>query len=238
MRKTIVTLAAIAVGAAAFGTVASPASADDPNVTYLQGGTMGRFPHAELSDEVQARRALPVRRLGLLHRRVHREARLPGEHGPLPGQAVRREQLHVHRHQHVPRRPRDHERPHPAVRPLRQRLRLERQELLGQQQVHHRGSSVIYPGQSASVQCNGVREARPYDGNTAKDYCNVKLSYRATDPRPRRPSAPRWVAASARTGPWTGVPTCVPSSAATPRTGRPRRATPAGRCPRPRPRAP
>jgi surface antigen len=48
-------------------------------------------------------------------------------------------------------------------------------------------SSVIYPGQSASVQCNGVREARPYDGNTAKDYCNVKLSYRATDPPAQTP---------------------------------------------------
>ena len=41
MRKTLATLAAMAAGAAAFGTVASPASADDPNATYLQGGTTG-----------------------------------------------------------------------------------------------------------------------------------------------------------------------------------------------------
>jgi hypothetical protein len=33
MRKTLATLAAVAAAAAAFGTVAGPASADDPNVT-------------------------------------------------------------------------------------------------------------------------------------------------------------------------------------------------------------
>jgi surface antigen len=46
---------------------------------------------------------------------------------------------------------------------------------------------MICPGQSASVQCNGVREARPYDGNTAKAYCNVKLSYRAADAPAKTP---------------------------------------------------
>jgi surface antigen len=40
-------------------------------------------------------------------------------------------------------------------------------------------ASVIAPGQSASVQCNGVRQALA--GNLAKDHCSVKLSYRALD---------------------------------------------------------
>jgi surface antigen len=40
-------------------------------------------------------------------------------------------------------------------------------------------SSVIAPGQSASVQCNGVRAATA--GNQARDYCNVGLSYRGLD---------------------------------------------------------
>ena len=39
--------------------------------------------------------------------------------------------------------------------------------------------SVIAAGQSASVQCNGVRSATA--GNSAMDHCLVKLSYRALD---------------------------------------------------------
>ena len=46
MRKTLATLAAVAAGAAAFGTVAGPASADDPNVTYSNGGNARGFSHA------------------------------------------------------------------------------------------------------------------------------------------------------------------------------------------------
>ena len=41
MRKTLATLAVIATGAVAFGSAASPAAADDPNVSYSNGGTMG-----------------------------------------------------------------------------------------------------------------------------------------------------------------------------------------------------
>ena len=41
MRRILATLAVMAAGVAALGTTAGPASADDPNVTYLQGGTLG-----------------------------------------------------------------------------------------------------------------------------------------------------------------------------------------------------
>ena len=36
----------------------------------------------------------------------------------------------------------------------------------------------ISPGHSASVQCNGVRQWRLYDGNWGKAYCSIELRYR------------------------------------------------------------
>jgi hypothetical protein len=39
-------------------------------------------------------------------------------------------------------------------------------------------TSWISPGQSATVQCNGVRQWRLYDGNLGKAYCNIELRYR------------------------------------------------------------
>src|SRR5262245_50231147 len=41
MRKAFTTFAVMAAGAAALGATAGPPSADDPKVTYSQGGTMG-----------------------------------------------------------------------------------------------------------------------------------------------------------------------------------------------------
>jgi hypothetical protein len=41
MRKTIATLAAVAAGVTAFGSLAGTAAADDPNARYTQGGYMG-----------------------------------------------------------------------------------------------------------------------------------------------------------------------------------------------------
>jgi hypothetical protein len=44
-------------------------------------------------------------------------------------------------------------------------------------------SVTILPGQSATAQCNGVREAKPYvllgggDGNSAQVSCNMKMAF-------------------------------------------------------------
>ena len=187
MRKTLATLAALATGAVAFGIAAGPASADDPNVTYLQGGT----PSASRTLSCQTQYKTGVN----------------GQYGaagyfidgctaklscPVNTGLFNVKQCDVSSYTYIDTN---------TYRGDRVSMNARIRRFDGNGSVYGwsdkscwasnrcttEDASVIYPGQSASVQCNGVREARPYDGNTAKAYCSVKLSYRAADAPAKTP---------------------------------------------------
>jgi surface antigen len=171
VRKTLATLAAVA----AFGAVAGPASADDPNVTYANGYSPGVF---------QAYSCATTFKSGVL-----------GQYGAwgnfIDGCTVRLicpadvQRCDVDGNSFIENYYHRNER-------VTMNARIRRYDA----GVHLYGwsdkscdssydrcdvndSSVIAAGQSASVQCNGVRAATA--GNSAMDYCGVILRYRALD---------------------------------------------------------
>jgi surface antigen len=179
MRRTLATLAVMAAGAAALGATAGPASADDPNVTYSNGGTPG-FSHTygcatqykfggsgqygawgNFIDGCTVKLTCPantglmdvqrcdVSGYSFIDTYYHRGERVT------MNARIRRFEGGGHLYGWSDRSCDDNDR------------------------CEVNDSSVIAPGQSASVQCNGVRAATA--GNWAKDYCSVKLSYRGLD---------------------------------------------------------
>jgi surface antigen len=176
MRKTIATLAAVAAAAAAFGTIASPASADDPNATtsygynpgvfyayscattfksgvYGQYGAWGNF----IDGCTAGRLVCPanVQRCDVngdsfIENYYHRNERVT------MNSTIWRYDAGVHYYA---------------------RSDKSCNSYYDRCDVHD--TSVLAAGQSASVQCNGVRAATA--GNSAMDYCGVKLTYRALD---------------------------------------------------------
>jgi surface antigen len=173
MRKTLATLAAVAAAAAAFGTVASPASADDPNPTYAYGynpgvfyayscatsfksGVYGQYgAWGNFIDGCTAGRLVcpaDVQRCDVngdsfIENYNHRNERVT------MNSRIRRYDAGVHLYSWSDR---------------------SCDSQYDRCDVHD--SSVIAAGQSASVQCNGVRSAT---ANSAMDYCGIKLTYRA-----------------------------------------------------------
>jgi hypothetical protein len=183
MRKTLATLAVLAAGAVTLGTVASPASADDPNVTYLQGGTMS------------ASRILSCQ--------TQYKTGVYGQYGAwgyfIDGCTVKLDcpvntGLYNTRYCDILSYSFIDTKNHRGDR-VTMNSRIRRFDAagntLGWQDKSCDSSSVgsadrcevndtswISPGQSATVQCNGVRQWRLYDGNSAKDYCSIQLRYR------------------------------------------------------------
>jgi len=174
MRKTLATLAVLAAGAVAFGTAASPASADDPNVTYLQGGTMSAS--RTLSCQTQYKTGVN------------------GQYGAwgnfidgctagrlvCPADVQRCDvngdsfiENYYHRHERVTMNSRIR-RYDAGVHLYGWSDKSCDDSYNDRCEVHD--TSVLAAGQSASVQCNGVRSAT---ANSAMDYCGVKLTYRA-----------------------------------------------------------
>lgn len=179
--RTLVTLAAIAAGAATIGATAAPASADVPNPTYSNGGTLGASrtyacrtgytfgvngkygAWGEFIDGCTVRLTCPVSQF---------------KTNDVIGCAVSGYSFidtYFQRGQQVT-----------------MNARTRRYERGGHLYAWKDGScsalnrctvndngSVIAAGQSASVQCNGVRAVT---SNYAQDYCRVGLSYRTFDP--------------------------------------------------------
>jgi surface antigen len=175
MRKTLATLAVIATGAVAFGSAASPASADDPNATTSYGynpgvfygyscattfksGVQGQYgAWGNFIDGCTAGRLVcpaDVQRCDVngdsfIENYNHRNERVT------MNSRIRRYDAGVHLYGWSDK---------------------SCDSQYDRCDVHD--SSVIAAGQSASVQCNGVRAAT---ANSAMDYCGVKLTYRALD---------------------------------------------------------
>ena len=182
MRKTLATLAVLATGAAAFGTAASPAAADDPNVSYSHGGTMAASRSFGCATQYKRGVLGQYGASGYFIDGCTVKLDCPANTGlgPVKHCDV---SSYTYIDTNIDRGDR-----------VSMNARLRRFDRYGSvygwsdrscwasNTCSTEDSSVIYPGQSASVQCNGVRESRPYDGNTAKAYCSVKLSYRAADP--------------------------------------------------------
>jgi hypothetical protein len=178
MRKTFATLAVLAAGAVAFGTAASPASADDPNVTYLQGGTMSAS--RTLSCQTQYKTGVY------------------GQYGAwgyfIDGCTVKlscpvNTGLYNTRYCDVLSYSFIDTKTHRGDR-VTMNSRIRRLDAAGNtlgwsdkscdnyDRCEVNDSSWISPGQSATVQCNGVRQWRLYDGNLGKAYCSIELRYR------------------------------------------------------------
>jgi len=175
VRKTLAALAAVA----AFGTVAATASADDPNVTYSNGGTPG-FSHAfscatqykfgafgqygawgNFIDGCTVKLTCPAN-TGLMD--VQRCD--VGDYSFIDNYNHRGERVTMNA----------------RIRRFEAGGRVyswSDRSCDGSDRCEVNDSSVIAPGQSASVQCNGVRAATA--GNSAMDHCGVKLSYRGLD---------------------------------------------------------
>jgi hypothetical protein len=178
MRKTLVTLAAVAAGAAAFGSIAGPAAADDPNVIYSNGGTAGFSRMLGCATQYKP---------GVLGQYGAQGYYIDGCTAkltcPVNTGFFQVKYCDVSSYTYIETNTYRGDR-------VTMNARIRRfdgygnvygwsdKSCSGADRCTTEDSSVIYPGQSASVQCNGVREARPYDGNTAKDYCRVGLSYR------------------------------------------------------------
>jgi surface antigen len=175
MRKTLATLAAVAAAAAAFGTVASPASADDPNATTSYGYNPGVFYAYSCATSFKSG--------------------VQGQYGAwgnfVDGCTTARvscpadvQRCDVNGDSFIENYYKRHER-------VTMNSRIRRWDagvhLYGWSdkscgdsyndrcEVHD--TSVLAAGQSATVQCNGVRASTA--GNSAMDYCGIKLTYRA-----------------------------------------------------------
>jgi hypothetical protein len=179
MRKTLATLAVLAAGAAAFGSTASPAAADDPNVTYSNGGTAG---FSRLFGCATQYKTGVLGQYGAWGYYIDGcTVKLTCPYNPGFFQT---RYCDVSMRTFIETEVRRGDR-------VTMNARLRRfdsngnvfgwsdKSCSGIDTCETEDTSWIYPGQSASVQCNGVREARPYDGNRAKDYCRVGLSYRS-----------------------------------------------------------
>ena len=181
MRKTLATLAVVATSAVAFGSAAGPASADDPNATYLQGGTMGASRTLSCQTKYKTGVLGQYGASGYYIDGCTAKLECPASTGLYPVK-----QCDVSSYTYIDTSTYRGDR-------VSMNARIRRLDRYGSvngwsdrscwagNTCSTQDTAVVYPGQSASVQCNGVREARPYDGNTAKAYCSVKLSYRAAD---------------------------------------------------------
>src|SRR3954452_11666623 len=179
MRRTLATLAVRRAAAAALGPTAGPASADDPNVTYSSGGTPG-FSHTYgCATQYKLGSFGQYGALGSFLDGCTVKLTCPANTGLIDVQ-----RCDVSGYSFIDNYYYRGER-------VTMNARIRRFEggghlygwsdgsCDGKDRCEVNDSSVIAPGQSASVQCNGVRAATA--GNSAKDYCSVKLSYRGLD---------------------------------------------------------
>ena len=184
--RTLVTLAVMAPAAAALGATAAPASADVPNPAYSNGGyagfdrsyacsTLYRFgvnheygAWGEFMDGCTVKLTCPFA-TGLTI--------APGDPNDVQGCDVIGNSF-IDNYNHVGQR-------------VTMNARTRRYDAGGHLYAYKDGScdqpdhcevddtgSVIAPGQSASVQCNGVRSVT---SNEAEDHCMVTLKYRHLD---------------------------------------------------------
>lgn len=179
MRKTLATFAVIAAGAVALGATAGPASADDPYVTYSNGGTAGFSRSYGCATQYKSGGFGQYGAWGSFIDGCTVRLTCPANTGLMDVQ-----QCDVSGYSFIDNYYYRGER-------VTMNARLRRYEAGGHlygwsdkscdsyNRCEDNDSSVIAPGQSASVQCNGVRAATA--GNSAKDYCSVKLSYRGLD---------------------------------------------------------
>jgi surface antigen len=177
--RTLATLAVMAAGAAALGVTAGPASADDPNVTYLNGGTMGASRSYSCQTQYKFGGFGQYGAWGNFIDGCTVKLTCPVNTGLYDVQ-----RCDVSGYSFI-------ENYYYRSERVTMNARTRRFEAGGHLYAYKDGSvdssdrgevddsSVIAPGQSASVQCNGVRSATA--GNSAKDYCSVKLSYRGLD---------------------------------------------------------
>ena len=179
MRKTLAALAVLATGAVAFGSAASPASADDPNVTYSNGGTPG-FSHTYgCATQYKFGGYGQYGAWGNFIDGCTVKLTCPANTGLMPVQRCDVSgysfiENYYYRGERVTMNAR--------IRRFEAGGHLyswSDKSCAGYDRCEVNDSSVIAPGQSASVQCNGVRSATA--GNWARDYCSVKLSYRGLD---------------------------------------------------------
>src|SRR5687768_7954146 len=174
MRKTLATLAAVTAAAAAFGTVASPASADDPNVTYSHGGTAGWSHTYGCATQYKTGVYGQYGASGNFIDGCTVKLTCPANTGQMPVQRCDVSgysfiENYYYRGERVTMNAR--------IRRFEAGGRLygwSDKSCAGYDRCEVNDSSVIAPGQSASVQCNGVRSATA--GNSARAYCSVKLS--------------------------------------------------------------
>jgi hypothetical protein len=180
MRRILATLAVMAAGVAALGSTAGPASADDPNVTYSQGGTLGGSQTFSCQTKQKTGVLGQYGAWGYFIDGCTVSFKCPYVSGP--GTVPTRYcdvssntfiQTGTARGDRVTMNARIR-----RIDPYGNVYGWSDKSCSGYDRCDTSDAAVIYPGQSASVQCNGVREARPYDGNTAKAYCNIRIAYR------------------------------------------------------------
>jgi hypothetical protein len=178
MRKTLATLATLVASAAAIGATAGPAAADDPNVTMSRGGYAGFSNNVGCATQYKPGIYGQYGAQGYYIDGCTVKLTCPYNSGFV--NPVRYCDVNTYTFIDTKTHRGDH---------VTMNARLRRFDVYGNvygwsdkscsgyDRCETTDSSIIYPGQSASIQCNGVREARPYDGNTAQDYCRVGLSY-------------------------------------------------------------
>ena len=177
--RTLATLAVMAAGAAALGATAGPASADDPNVTYFNGGTAGFSRTYSCATQYKLGGFGQYGAWGNFIDGCTVTLTCPVNTGlndvqrcDVSGNSFIDNYYHRSERVTMNARTRRFERGgHVYGWSDGSCDRLDHCEV--------NDSSVIAPGQSASVQCNGVRAATA--GNWAMDHCSVALSYRALD---------------------------------------------------------
>ena len=179
MRKTLATLAVLATGAVAFGSAASAASADDPNVTYSNGGTAGWSHTYGCATQYKFGGYGQYGAWGNFIDGCTVKLTCPYNTG-----LFQTKYCDVSGYSYIDTSYHRGDR-------VTMNARIRRfdtggsvyswsdRSCSGADRCEVTDASVIYPGHSASVQCNGVRAALA--GNWAKDYCSVKLNYRAAD---------------------------------------------------------
>jgi len=185
VRKTLITLATAVVAALSLG-AASSASADDPNVTYSSGGTPGFSYTYGCATQYKSGVFGQYGAWGSFIDGCTVKLSCPVNTGLM---AVQR--CDVSGYSFI-------ETYYYRGERVTMNARIRRFEAGGRvygwsdrscdlpNRCEVNDSSVIAPGQSASVQCNGVRAATV--GNSARAYCSVKLSYRGLDSKSQQGS--------------------------------------------------